>query len=251
MRPQARKKIVPYTLALALLSAGAAVADDGGHKGHVDCGKGQSLNQALASYDNDNKALVVEFTGTCTGNVTIPGSDITLRGADASATIIGTVNIQGQSRVTLESFTVRDTPPGDTDTRIGDGILIINSQNVNLNKLNLTNVSNITIDIEGSTAFLTDVTVTHPSFIGLTIALGSVVETHGTVTVTQGVNNGIVVNDAGQLQIANGSKLVTTDNQGTGLFVEEKGHVTIHGESEVVADRNGIGINVVDHGSLV
>jgi hypothetical protein len=33
--------------------------------------------------------------------------------------------------------------------------------------------------------------------------------------------------------------------------VQLGGHATIHGESHVVADRNGIGINVVDHGNLV
>jgi hypothetical protein len=146
---------------------------------------------------------------------------------------------------------VRDTPVGDTHTRIGDGIVILNSQDIHLKQVSVVHTGNISIDIEGSTADFTDVSVTRSVFVGLNVARGAVLSIFGTVQVNQGASNGIVVTDTGQIQVTHGSMLVANDNQGSGLLVQEKGHVTIHGECEVTANRNAIGFNVVDHGSLV
>src|SRR6478672_519826 len=73
MRLRVVKKALLYALALGLLSAGTAAADGGPHKTRVDCGRGQSLNQALTSHE---QVLVVEFTGTCTGDVVVGRSDV-------------------------------------------------------------------------------------------------------------------------------------------------------------------------------
>ncbi len=69
------------SLGLLVLSGGAALAD-GPHTVQVDCAQGMTLDQALGLHP---RPLVVEFTGTCDQDVTIPGDNITLRGADASA----------------------------------------------------------------------------------------------------------------------------------------------------------------------
>lgn len=238
---------VMLALALALPSAGALRAD-GPVQLSVDCARGQSLSQALGI---PPRPLVVEFMGTCTGDVEIPGNDITLRGADSSATIIGTVTMVGRSRVTLEGFTVRDTPVGNPITRIGDGIVALRSQDINLKRMSVINAGNISIDIEGSTVDITDLTVSRSRNIGLAVALGSVVEIFGTASVSEGSNNGIMVTDKGQIQVSPRATVSTTDNAGSGLFVQMQGHVTIHGGARVTSSRNGSGINVVDHGNVI
>src|SRR5215472_16004484 len=141
MKPRIVKDAVFCSFALALLGAGAALADDeeGPRTIRVDCGQGQSLNEALAARA---RLLVVEFTGTCARGVTIARDDVTLRGADASATVTGgPILSEGYSRVTLEGFAVRDTPPANGDSEIGDGIAFTNTHQLTLRRLTLLNIS--------------------------------------------------------------------------------------------------------------
>ena len=236
------------TSLMLILFSGAALADEGSGPltMRVDCAH---LHQAL---NMSPRPLIVEFTGTCEEDVTIPGDDITLRGADSSATVVGTVTLIGRSRVTLEGFTVRETgPAGPPGSRIGDAVIILSGQSIRLSQIKVVNAANTGMDIEGSWVELNDCEVTDPVFLGIGAALGSVVHVSGGLTVTGSDGNGIMVADAAQMQFQARSNVVLTDNAGTGLFVQLKGHVFAHGGSRLTSMRNSFGINVVDHGNLV
>lgn len=224
--------------------------DDGGPEvERVDCARGKTLKKAL---EKSRRPLIVEFSGTCNEDVTIPGDDVTLRGKDATATIIGTVTLVGLSHIHLEDFTVRDTPIGPPATRVGDGVVVLSSQDIHITRVQVVNAGNISFDLEGSWVNLTDCTVTGSRQIGVAVALGSVVNNFGTLTVTGTTNNNaIVVTDKGQMQISPGSRIVTTDNAGSGLFVQLQGHIFAHGGSRLTSQRNASGINVVDEGTIV
>ena len=250
MREVVKKSLV-LSLSLFSLFLGTAYADNSPQTIEVDCAEGGSLPQALEKHDHA-KPLIVTFTGTCTGHFAIPGDDITLRGGDSSATIVGSVTIDGRARVRLESFTVRDTgPAGPPGSRIGDGIIILTSQDIHLKQMQVLNAANAGIDIEDSWVELTDCLVDNPDFLGIGIALGSVVHVAGSLTVTNSNGNGIMVADAAQAQFQFRSNVVVSDNAGTGLFVQLKGHVFAHGGSRITSTRNGSGISVVDHGNVV
>ena len=260
MRRMLGNKVVLFPLALALLVAGAvgfamlaagsAVADDGGHGQRtvrVDCSRGQSLNHALSS---EEKASVVEFTGTCTGSVNVGRSDVTLRGADPSATVVGgPITIFGQSRVTLDGFTVRDAPPGPPNFEVGQCIQLTDSQAISIEDLNVVNCGNFGIEIVGSTGEIADTTVTQSGVIGISIVENSYFEVDD-VKVTHGKGQGIVIAENGTLDMERGSSLELTDNLGSGLLVQLKGHATLNGQTNLIADRNGIGLNIIDQGSI-
>jgi hypothetical protein len=250
MKPRIVKNAVICSLALALLGAGAALADDENEPRtiRVDCGQGQSLNEALAARA---RVLVVEFTGTCAGSVTIARGDVTLRGADASATVTGgPVLSEGYSRVTLEGFTVRDTPPANGDIGFGVGIRMINTHEVTLRRLTLLNIGNAGLEVNGSTGNMSDISVTGAVVVGISVSLSSEIIVRGTVQVTRG-GNGLIVSEHGELAVNPGASLIMTDNQGTGLISETKGHIAFRNDSHLTADRNAIGIQVVDVGSFV
>lgn len=94
----------------------------------VDCGKHQSINEALA----DNAPLLtVKFTGTCAEDVVIARDDVTLEGSDPSATLVGAgsgptavglppaIAVTGASRVNLRNFTVSDADRRGVEVRAG------------------------------------------------------------------------------------------------------------------------------------
>ena len=238
------------SLGITMLSAEAALAGHGQapHTERVDCAQGKTLSQAL---DMHPRPLIVEFTGTCTGDITIPGDDITLRGADASATVVGTITIEGHSRVTLEDLTVRDVPPGSAITRIGHGIVVASGQGITLRKLNVVNAGNIGIDIESSTVHMTDCTITRSRRHGLSVSFGAVLDVRGSLSVDQSGLIGIVVTDEAQIQMSSMSQVSTIDNLGGGLVIQLQSHVTVHGGTHLMVSRNGSGIAVVDDGSII
>jgi hypothetical protein len=253
MRVNSLRNSLVFYLTLATLGAGAAVAEhgddeDGPRTIQVDCSHGKTLKNVFDK--NDRGPLVVEFKGTCTEDVTIPGDDITLRGSDSTATVIGTVTVEGRSRVTLDSFTVRDTPVGSPITRIGDGVAVVSSQHIILTDLTVLNTGNIGMDLEGSTVDITDISVTHSRGIGIATALGSVVHAFGAITVTQATGIGMIVTDTAQIQLSPRSVTTSTDNQGTGLSVQLQGHIFMHGGSRLTVSRNPVGISVVDLGNF-
>jgi hypothetical protein len=235
-------------LLLLAPATGAAFADQGPHTVYVDCAEGQTLRKALSK---QNRPLIVEFTGTCTGDVLIPGDDITLRGGDDSATIIGTVTIEGYSRVTLEGFTVRDVPPGSAVTRIGDGIVVASSQAVALVNIDVINAGNIGVDIEASSVRMTDCTISRSLRHGLAVVFGAVVAIRGSLDVNQSGLIGILATDHGEIQMTTGSQVSSTDNTGSGLTIQLQAHTTLHGGTRLTVSRNGSGISVVDDGSLI
>lgn len=251
MRQGVVLKAVLWSLALVLVSGSIAFAkdgDDGGRTVRVDCRHGsRALSHALGP---NEKASVVEFTGTCTGEFDVLRDGVTLRGADPSATIVGgPVLVQGHSRVTLQGFTVRDAPPGDIDGDDGKCIRVDDSIHALLLDLTTINCGNFGIDINSSTGEMEDILVTGSGNVGMALNRDAAFELSGTVKVTQGLGLGVVVSANASLEVQEEATLESTDNQGTGLFIELKGHVTLH--NRIVANRNAIGINVVDQGGIV
>ena len=240
-------KTVVGMLALSLMTAGVSHANEA-NTHRINCAEGKKLQQALSK---NYRPLIVEFTGTCTGDVVIPGDDITLRGGDDTATVVGTVSVIGRSRVTLQDFTIRDVPPGSPVTRIGDGIVVVSSQDVALLGMNVINAGNIGIDVESGYVRMVDCTVSRSRRHGISAVFGSVVEVRGFLDVNQSGLNGIVLTDHGEMQMATDSQVSSTDNTGTGLVVQLQSHTTLHGGTDLIVSRNGAGISVVDDGSLI
>ena len=104
-----------HPLLVTVVLCGSALSSDlWADKKFVDCGRGQSLNQALKNLNNGD---TLGFTGTCKESVAIPVSGITLAGQGTAIisppnTSSEGVDISGVQRVTLQNFTVQNASFG-------------------------------------------------------------------------------------------------------------------------------------------
>jgi parallel beta-helix repeat protein len=87
----------------------------------VDCGRGESIQDALGKKKLD-RPLIVVIRGACTENVTVAQDDVTLAG-DGGA-ITGAVTIDGARRAVLADLTISN--PG------GDGVTVANGASATL-----------------------------------------------------------------------------------------------------------------------
>lgn len=73
----------------------------------VDC---DDAKQTLGAAFNDKSTgdLNIVFSGTCKEYVTLRRDGVAIRGKDASATLVGGLEIAGATRILLENFTCRD-----------------------------------------------------------------------------------------------------------------------------------------------
>lgn len=72
----------------------------------VDCDARQTLAAALA--DTSSADLNVVFSGTCKEHLVIERDGVAIRGKDATAAVVGGIEVTAARRVLLEGFTCRD-----------------------------------------------------------------------------------------------------------------------------------------------
>lgn len=75
----------------------------------VECGIGESVNDALNSVAGNDSEVIVSVSGLCLEDVIITRDDVTIRGLDASSKIQGTFAVsarRGAARINVESITL-------------------------------------------------------------------------------------------------------------------------------------------------
>src|SRR6185436_6419164 len=102
-------RLIAGSLFVVAVGAGAVFAGDT-KTVNVDCGKGDTIQQALDQHAKPGRALTVKIKGTCTENVVITADDTTLIG-DPTATVTSTdpaqntILVNAASRCTVENLT--------------------------------------------------------------------------------------------------------------------------------------------------
>lgn len=262
----------PCLVLLMLFVATAPVfADADAHGIIVDCSRGQRLGPALQR--SSPAPLRVSFRGTCGERITIRRDDVTLRGADASATLVGSVVVDGASRVRLEDFLVRDTPGDDPFSADGDAIRVVASQKVTLSRLRTRDTGRRGVSIEESSADLDTVSIQNAGGAGFQ-GHGSSVNLYGEIEISGSVGPGLFVasmthiflrRDAsltasgnaiglalqgnGTLTISNQTRIRAIENAFIGVLTTSQGNV-LYGETEIEIARNsGPGLVVSEHGN--
>ena len=251
------------TLAV-LLPAAPALADPDSRTVTVDCAAGGRLGPALQSRA---AALTVRFRGTCNERITIARDDVTLAGAAPGAAIVGSVTVDGATRVRLVDFTVRDTPGDDPFRPEGDAIRILASQKVTVERVRTQDTGRRGLSIEESAADLVDVTVLRAGGAGIQ-AQSSGINVLGTLTIADGAGPGlltvfqthifarrdariacdrniigVVVQGNATLTLSNEVSLQANDNLALGMLITSQADF-FYGESRVVARGNGLGVLV-------
>lgn len=234
-------------IAALLLAAVPALADPPVRTREVDCGAGSRLGDALSTR---GESLTVRFRGTCTERITISRDDVTLEGADTSATIVGQVLVDGASRVVLANFTVRDTPGTDPFESLGDGVIVRASHKVTLRGITTRNNGRRGISIEEASADIVDSKCEGAGGTGIQ-ALGSFINFFGTTSVTGAVGPGILIGSSTHAFLKRHARLSATGNA-VGFVVQGNGTVTVANESFLIVDDNlFLGILVTSQGDIL
>lgn len=209
------KTCMTFSLALALpvvLAAQGNSNPPNGNKGgppfspvkverSVDCDAGDSLGAALAV---DVLELTVDFTGTCSENVTIDRDHTTLT-SDGSGVIEGSLTVRGASNVQLADFTVSN----------GRGVRIMNGAAVEASGIVSTdNPAGLGVRVEGSShATLTDVTATNNLFANIAAINNGHILLLGTATASGASSVGLFVAGSGELD----SRAAAVEADGNGF----------------------------------
>ena len=107
-----------------------------------------TITSVSGSNVTDNTARVLQFTGTLSGTVNL-GSNKTLQGMGATATINGKINIDGQSNIILRNFRLNASSSSD------DGITIQESDHIWINHLEIYDAEDGNMDITNGSDYIT------------------------------------------------------------------------------------------------
>lgn len=150
--------IVTLVMCLASILAPRSAAARGGNSQGilVNCGKGQTIQAALAKRPLDK--IEIQFFGTCQEDVVIERDDVSLQGIGVAPTVVGTVEVKGASRVNIKGFLVRGVPDAPFNTAKG-GINIVEGGSANVENVRIEDVKTRGFQIVGGTASIKDVTI--------------------------------------------------------------------------------------------
>jgi hypothetical protein len=128
---------------------------------NVDCDDSkQTLAGALE--DKSTGDLNIVFSGTCKEYLSLQRDGVAIRGKDASATVVGAIEVTAARRVLLEGFTCRDSTQGEycIGALYGASVTLHNIKvlNANIRGVMFFNsvglVEGLTIDKTGSTSLM-------------------------------------------------------------------------------------------------
>lgn len=242
--------LIAATTGLAAAPSGLAGLTAKEIKFKIDCDKGQSLQQAVNRQDRE---LVVEFVGTCVEDVVIGRGDVTLRGGDPSATVVGGITIDRVSNVTLQDFSMRDGATRAVfverasgfslsgldvrDFAIG-GILLQQSTGT-IADTTVVRSGEVGILNRGSqVALIGNVTCNENGIAGISATLGASYSINGANITTNNNVNGFFVQISSGVEFPNGS-LTANNNRRSGIVIANEG-VFVHGNINVQANNNGL-----------
>lgn len=246
-------RIIVFALGLLIVSTPPPALADHPQTNNVlvNCAAGETLNEAIAANIDSDKRLVIEFTGTCTEAVIISRDDVTIRGADASATVVGRIFADGKVRSRFTGFTIRDTPPDPRPNgRLGDAILLNATVGTVVEDLRIIRPGGNGITTDDGQVKVRNVTVTGCGGIGIASGMSGSFLVSGTLVTNGCQGAGIQVGFGSQLTAQFGTVIEANDNLSWGILVQTQGQVTIFRGTRVSVLRNGIGIQVSNKGSL-
>lgn len=114
----------------------------------VDCDSGDTLTEAL---ETRARALVIEFTGTCTEDLLIERSQVTIRGLDDTAVLAGAQSLPPAASITVagESLILQNFTISGSDER---GIRLRRSAGIQLEGVHVDNSALIGLQLDDSSS---------------------------------------------------------------------------------------------------
>ncbi len=224
-------------IAACVLSGGAYATPGGGVKEEfVDCADGDDASNIQEEIDQADEPIIITFTGSCTGDLSINQDDITIEGESSDGTdeIVGQVIIQGVQRIQLNNLTI---------TGGASGIIAFDGAALRAQEITVigtgTNTNSCAVGVlNGSTVILTDVEITGNTGRGVLANANATVEVRGDSAVSDNGADGFGIFKNSSLTLntvdvkANGSR---------GINVGDNSAVEIRENSEISGNtRHGI-----------
>ena len=261
------RRFVTMLFLLAVLFVPLAVRGDSHDSGQrpVDCSRGQTLSQALATVRPGD---TIQVSGTCTETITITTDGLTLSGEEG-ATIDGggadenVVTIDGARNVSITNFTVQNG---------NEGILAINDATFALDDVTVQDNSSHAIELVRSTGNFSNITSQRNGRVGLIVARNSVanvtnatlqqnlsglvvfsnatVRLFGTILMNENATQGLTVGLGGVL-FSIGSELQANDNGAEGVFVLQDGKIQLIGGALEASRNQTDGLNLQQNATVI
>jgi hypothetical protein len=208
----------------------------------VRCDRGDTIAKGLRRAEGHKRADIV-FRGTCQERVVIRRDDVILRGEDATAEVVGLVDVFGGDRVTLRNFLVRDGDGSPRDPSQG-GVNIQEGAAVTIEDMRIENIPNARgLLMIASTGSLKNVAIRNAAGGGF-VFRASNITLDGDLTATDCPPFGMSLVNTGAF--ARTAKM-TFSGSAFGLVVQIRSGLE-HVDGFVVARDNQIGILVAGKG---
>lgn len=205
---------------VSVLVAAGVQAKDTPKSIQVDCGKGESLNAALA---DGAATLVVEFSGVCAEDVVIGRGNVTLRGIAAGAKIAGApspavagpaIAIRGVTNVTLKDFAVQDDARRGVDVRFATAITLDGIVSDG-------NFSDGLLVSQGSSAFIRNSSFDDNGGDGIGVWQNSSATFEGTITLNGNNRVGLLLSGSSEGSVSFfGGQVTANDNTVCGVSLQ-------------------------------
>lgn len=205
----------------------------------VNCDQGRTIEHALRRWAQH---LTIEISGSCNEDVLIRRDDVTLRGRNASAELVGGIRVDGASRVEISGFTVRDSATFESC------IEAVNGAAIRVTDMVVQDCAQRGIRLRNATGEIIDSTALNVGDVGF-LARGSSMTLEGAITSTNAGLVGISVTDGSNLFSKGGDLVVTGSGWGiivqlASSFSNPEGTITTSGNAAA-------GILVATNGSFV
>ena len=142
----------------------------------VNCDEGKSIQDALEKGKGSATELYIDVSGSCEEVVTIKRDDVTIDGGE-TATVIGTIVVEGGNRIIVREITITGPGPGAGAVggnlklikvaitgNSGLGVLAADSAYVGISKSTISNNGqNGVLAREGSSVFIRYTSINHAS----------------------------------------------------------------------------------------
>lgn len=229
----------------------------------VDCGAGQSINQAIQQAD-PNEPLTINVQGTCTEAVTVSRDDVTLQAGSPDAGITApssndtALMFNGARGASVQGLTLSGGRAG-----IGAYGALFRAQDVHITGADngvqsggnsVASLMNVTIDDcnfgigagSGASIGIVGGSITGCQFFAVNVLNGADVSLNGGVTVADSKFQGVVADNGGSIEI-NGA---TISNSGNTDVMALGGNITINGSDTLVTGSTFSGAAASDGGNV-
>jgi len=213
----------------------------------VNCDEGQSIQDAVEKGQGSAAPLYIDVSGSCEEVVTITRDDVTIDG-DETATVTGTIVVEGGRRINISAITITGPGPGvvaasgDLKLRYvvitgntGFGILVAESSQVGIARSTISNNLHGVVAGKGSSVIVRNTSIDGNEDVGIAL------EDNSTVAIYKSIISG---NSSGIAAFTGTVHIEGTTISGNDHGIDASFHSTVRVNDSAIINNAEMGINL-------